>query len=303
MSASLFRPLRAAALLAVLALAAPALGDQLKLKNGNTLEGKVRREGDEVVLVSRFGEMRFKASEVASVVEGPTTYDAYLERKKKAGKDDPKAQLALGDWCKQKGLKTESRRHWKRVLEIDADHAEARKRLGFIRHKDAWLTKAEYFEARGYVRVKGKWVPREEARRAAAQKQWRAAQRKRMRTINAAVRKMSSRKRATRKAGKLALQKYAQQIGDERLAAFAGEVATYYNAQWRAVKRRLQAQALTEVRATHSQLKRPIPTFQTSLGAGSTAVTIQLPELRGGVGRLSPRPCPGPCPFGPGPGP
>jgi hypothetical protein len=40
-----------------------------------------------------------------------------------------------------------------------------------------------------------------------------------------------------------------------------------------------QARVTMEVRAQMASLKRPIPTLTTSLGAGSSPVTIQLPEV------------------------
>ncbi len=266
--------------LAIALLAAPALADRIRLANGKSLEGKARRDGDEVVLTTRFGEMRFKSAEVTAIEPGKTTFELYKERAAKTDAKDAKAQLELGDWCRGKRLKSEAKRHWRRVLELDTDHAEARKRLGFIRYQGAWLTSDAYRRARGFVKVKGKWVLREKARRDADAKQTAAAQRKHLRTIRHAVARMASRKRAVRKAGKLGLREYAQSIGDERLAAFADQVASHYNRQWGIIKRQLSAKVLTEVRATLSKLKRPIPTISTSLGAASTPVRIQLPELQ-----------------------
>ena len=87
---------------------------------------------------------------------------------------------------------------------------------------------------------------------------------------------MQSMKRKPRNAAKFELQKYAESIGDLRLASFASEVEEYYDASWRAVREEL---VKVEIRATMATLKRPIPTISTSLGASSTPVTIQLPEL------------------------
>ena len=70
----------------------------------------------------------------------------------------------------------------------------------------------------------------------------------------------------------------AREHENEALEKFAGEVKAYFDQYWQIVKKQNEM-ALTEVRATISRLKRPIPTFTTSLGAGSTPVTLQLPEL------------------------
>ena len=69
----------------------------------------------------------------------------------------------------------------------------------------------------------------------------------------------------------------ARELGDPALEKYAGDVKAYFDRYWQVMRERNNA--ITEVRATMSTLKRPIPTFTTSLGAGSTPVTLQLPEL------------------------
>jgi hypothetical protein len=120
------------------------------------------------------------------------------------------------------------------------------------------------------------WIPEEEARRRDAAKIQKAAFDKHVKTIRAALTKISSMKRKTRAEGKLELQKYAESIGDTKLGSFATEVAQYMNSYWKSYR---EALVLVEVRATMATLKRPIPTLTTSLGAFTTPVTIQLPEV------------------------
>ena len=73
----------------------------------------------------------------------------------------------------------------------------------------------------------------------------------------------------------------AEEIGDPNVAKIARDAKAWYDRAWKQVR----AQVIAETRVTWSQLKRPIPTFTTSLGAGSTPVTLQLPELQ--VARVS----------------
>lgn len=260
----------------VLALAAVAAADEVVLDNGGKLVGRATRAGDEVVVKTPTGEFRVPASQVKSITPGRTVWDDYDEKLKAADLKDAKAQLDLGDWCKTKGLASESRKHWKKAIEIDPDQADARARLGFIRYEDRWLTSDEYYKARGFVKVGGEWIPEDEARRRDAEKIQKAAFEKHIKTIRSALTKLSSMKRKTRAEGKLELQKYAESIGDTKLGSFASEVATYMNSYWKSYR---EALVLVEVRATQATLKRPIPTLTTSLGAFSTPVTIQLPEV------------------------
>lgn len=263
----------------VAALGSSALADTVTLTNGHTLEGEVRRVGDNVVIKTPNGEMTLEASEVKSIVEGETVFDRYLERRKKADKDSADAQADLAAWCAENKLRGEARRHYQAALEIDTDHAKARAALGYTKHDDKWMTEDEVKEAEGLVKIDGKWIPREEARRqqstADAQREQRAMK-AHVRKIQLAVALMSSHKRKTRAKGRVQLQEYAESINDLDLAAFASRVADYYNERWRVYKTSL---AKTEIRATVATLKRPIPTIQTSLGALSTPVTMQLPEM------------------------
>lgn len=260
----------------VLLLAGGALADEVLLVNGGRLSGKTRRDGDDVVVTTPHGESRLKAADVKSITLGRTVWDEYADKSKAADAKDAAAQVALGDWCRENGLGGEAQKHWKAALAIDADQKDARARLGFIRYDDRWLTTDEYYRARGFVKQGDEWVPADEARRRDAAKKESEALKKHVKAIRDSVAKMQSMKRKTRLAGKLELQAYAESIGDTRLGAFASDVASFYNAQWAAVR---EALVLVEVRATLATLKRPIPTFTTSLGANSTPVTIQLPEL------------------------
>jgi hypothetical protein len=270
----------AVAPLLLLLAAAPAAADEIRLVNGRTLEGRAQRVGDEVVVRSSVGEVRLPAKEVASIVVGPTKDDLYRERAAKLDAKDIAQQVALADWCREQRLTEFEKRHLRAVIAIDPDHAEARARLGYVRHDGAWLTEDEYHRARGFVKVRGAWVSQDEVERKAAEKTTRAAMDAHLRTIRDAIGKMASPKRRTRADGRIGLQQYAERMGDPGLAQFASDVASYYNEAWRLVKTEWEGGTATvEVRATATNLKRPIPTIETSLGAFSTPVRIQLPEI------------------------
>lgn len=272
-------PLRIVSVLVLLA-AVPAAADEIRLTNGRTLEGKAERVGDEVVVRSSVGEVRLPSKEVASIVVGPTREDLYRERAAKLDAKDPAQQLAFADWCRDQKLTVQEKEHLRALLAIDADHPAARARLGYVKYDGAWLTEDEYHRARGFVKVGREWVSQDEIDRKAAERSARAAMDAHLRTIRECIGKMSSHKRKTRAEGRVGLQQYAEKIGDPSLAQFATTVASYYNEAWRQVKTEWEGgTATTTVRATSATLKRPIPTIETSLGAFSTPVRIQLPEL------------------------
>ncbi len=289
--------------LVVLLAAGTASADSVHLTNGGVVEGKARRVGQKVIVETPAGTLELAASEVRKIVVGRTRHDRYVERRdalaaaeaardKLGGADtadadnvksrskSADAHVALGDWCKSEGLATEARRHWRRAVELSPDHRAAHGRLDHVRHDGRWMTESEYYKARGFVRRKGAWVQADDVERADRERKRKLATRAHQRKIESCVRRMSSMKRKKRLLAKVELQEYAEGRGDLRLAAFASRVAEHYNDQWRQVRLQLsRGRVLTEVRATTSRLKRPIQEIQTSLGANSTPVRIQLPEL------------------------
>ncbi len=58
-------------------------------------------------------------------------------------KDTPQDQMALANWCAKRGLSSQERAHLTKVVSLDADHPEARERLGFRRVDGAWMRAGE----------------------------------------------------------------------------------------------------------------------------------------------------------------
>ena len=56
-----------------------------------------------------------------------------------AAADTADGQLALADWCAERGLTAQEAAHWNRILQLAPDHAAARQRLHFQRVNGAWV--------------------------------------------------------------------------------------------------------------------------------------------------------------------
>lgn len=73
-------------------------------------------------------------------------------------------QLALADWCADRGLRDQERAHLTRVVTLDPDNPVARGRLGFRRMGFDWVTEEEIQEAvigyRGSQAALARWRPR-----------------------------------------------------------------------------------------------------------------------------------------------
>jgi hypothetical protein len=65
------------------------------------------------------------------------------ETERLAHPDTLAGHTAMAGWCREQKLPMQERAHWFKVLEIDADHAAARARLGFVRVGGKWITRSE----------------------------------------------------------------------------------------------------------------------------------------------------------------
>lgn len=135
--------------------AVPCPGDTITLRDGRKLVGKiVSEEGDEIRVILRYGEVTLPKSDVVSLEKGPTPEEVYRDRAAAVGEDDLEGLVGLARWCRENDLDRESRWEFGRVLEIDRDHAEARKALGFVLHEGEWITGAEHREITRYPWVR-----------------------------------------------------------------------------------------------------------------------------------------------------
>jgi len=281
---------------ALLLLAAPALADEVLLKNGRTLEGKVTESGETVLFEKAGLRMELRRDEVSEIRKSPSPKVEY-ERKKaalaaysskdaKTAKPDAEGHHRLGLWCATKGLKEEAKTEQEQAIAIDTDHAGARRALGFVKTESGWRPEDEVMKEKGFVRADGRWVTKEEADSIArggepsAKEKDRIAKRDRekglKKSLNAALRSVADADPGVRVQGEKALVEVARELADPGLEANAPEIRSYYDRAYEEISR---ARALVQIRAQVVTLKRPIKTLSTSLGGFTTPVTLQLPEL------------------------
>lgn len=90
---------------------------------------------------------------------------------------EPHWQMA--EWCRERTLLPQREHHLRRVVDLDPEHAAARRILGYTKTDGVWMTRDELMTSRGYVKYKGKYVlPQElvliqqEERETDAEKSW-----------------------------------------------------------------------------------------------------------------------------------
>jgi hypothetical protein len=263
------------AALALVVLAAPALADVVHLKNGRTIEGTVTKLGDKVNVKTQFGSISLASSEVVRIEKKSTIEEQFRTRRAALKDNDLEGRLALALWLRSEGFKVLATRELQAIVKADPLHRGAHHTLGHVRFNGKWMTRNDSMKAQGYVKFEGRWVTAEEkvflTRDAAFRAQVSGLQAK----VTALIRAMSSPSPSIRVRYYRDLITLARKVKSPELEKAANEVKAWYDKAYRVLAER----ALLEVRATVASLKRPIPTLSTSLGAGTTPVTIHLPEL------------------------
>jgi len=268
---------------------APASADEVILKNGRTLEGTARESGDTVVVERPGMRMEIRRDEIKEIRKTPTAKEQFAAKAAalEAGMAGAEAHHRLGLWAEGKGLRDEARREQDKAVALDPEHAGARRSLGFVRAGGKWRPEDEVMKERGLVRAGGGWVTPEEAARIAAgtpeltakekeRREARERDRRLRKSLNAALALVADADPEVRARGERDLAAAAREMADPDLEARAPEVRAYYDRVYEEIDR---ARALMEIRAKVVTLKRPIPRFTTSLGALSSPVTLQLPEV------------------------
>ena len=87
-----------------------------------------------------------KFDQVPNSLEDDRRLTAYRRLREKSP-ETAKGQLELAGWCAKNKLADRARAHLTRVLELDPDHAEARRLLGYRSVDGVWLSQQEVREA------------------------------------------------------------------------------------------------------------------------------------------------------------
>jgi hypothetical protein len=156
------------ALALLVAFGAAAFADTFVMKDGRRIEGKLKREtADTFVVESAVGQLELKKSDVKERLKGLTPREEYAAREKLAKTAEDFFQL--GEYASANKLKLPATKAYTRAIELDANHAGARKALGHVQYKGEWMTPEERdarqaadeeaeMLAQGLVRWKTRWV-------------------------------------------------------------------------------------------------------------------------------------------------
>jgi hypothetical protein len=277
-------------LIVLLLFAASAVADDVILKDGRVLSGKVVDEGKRYTVVDRDRKYAVGKTEVAKVVSKPSFMDAYEARLKKLPFDDAEAIFEFGRWLAENEWPTRAGRAYEEVLELDPDHRGARRALGYKLYEGEWVGPEELNRRQGLVKFEGRWYTKHDLEQLQKEienneKLRQAVEHRRRENlkINRIVTKFATFDKKKRQNAHDELYRYAETLNSPELRKFADDTKAYFDERARVLCAQMMAR--TEIQATRTKLKRPIENFVTNLGAAiafisaQNPVTIQLPEI------------------------
>ncbi len=195
-------------IIALLSVCAGA-ADTVTLKEGRVVEGKIVRKTEDAVQIEvTKGDLKavshYSTDEVARVEYGASPAEALekeFQSRFEATENTADAWYALGRWCSEQFLARKAEQAYRKALELDSDHEQARRALGYVLYEGRWISEEDVMIAKGFVKFEGKWVSPEErdrvleTRRQAEEKR-RAEAEERARKIQAARDELEKRRLA-----------------------------------------------------------------------------------------------------------
>lgn len=160
----------AALLPLLLSTAAAARGDVFVLTNQGEVRGELLNPDESprktyVVRTSSGGQVVLAADQVQQV-RPQSAAEMKYDRYRADCPDTPEGHWTMAEWCRNNRLNAQRDAHLRRILELDPDHAEARRGLGYSQIGGRWTTQEQVMLENGYIRSKlapGKWIlPQEE---------------------------------------------------------------------------------------------------------------------------------------------
>lgn len=147
-------------------IAGLARADVFELHQGGAVHGTLVNRDESprktfVVKTASGGQVALEAEQVKSIRRQSPAEIKYDEIRARFA-DTVEDQWKLAEWCRENRLLRQRRTHLERIVELDPDHAKARRGLGYSRIQGRWVTRETMMRENGYQRYKGAWLLPEE---------------------------------------------------------------------------------------------------------------------------------------------
>lgn len=123
-------------------VATSASADIFHLTGNREIEGQVLEDlGDTLRVRVAMGVVDLKKADILRREKGRTPWERY-DRIRTRYPNTAQGHYDLSKWCRKNKLTGERRKHLARAIELDPDHAAARKALGHVKRDGAWIDPA-----------------------------------------------------------------------------------------------------------------------------------------------------------------
>jgi hypothetical protein len=125
----------------LVSLLAPAVrADEVHLQGGRVIEGATKVEGDRVIVALESGKIALPMHSVLRIERTRPAIEVVRQREASLGQGDVDGLLELANYCREHDLRAKEHELLQRVVRIAPNHEIARRRLGFVRAKEGWIT-------------------------------------------------------------------------------------------------------------------------------------------------------------------
>ena len=183
-------------LFGVAALASALSADVLHLRTGGRIEGVLTREtATSLTIDVGMGQLSVPRSSVVRIERKDSALSQYRTRLAAIHPGDVGAYADLARFAAEKGLRSESRLTWARVLSLDPRNVEAHLSLGHVLVDGNYVDEDQANRARGLVSFEGRWMTPAEQESLLRQREWRASDDRRVDEARRAAREAEDRAR------------------------------------------------------------------------------------------------------------
>ncbi|HTU24013.1 MAG TPA: hypothetical protein VMF30_01370 [Pirellulales bacterium] len=147
-------------------LTAELRAEVFHLGNGGDVRGEILNPTESprthyVIKTAQGGKISLPADQVTQV-DKQSAKEIEYDRLAAAAADSVKGQWDLAEYCRENHLHSQRTKHLERIIQLEPDHAEARRALGYSRVKGKWTTVEEGMNAQGRKFYKNAWrLPQE----------------------------------------------------------------------------------------------------------------------------------------------
>lgn len=139
-----------------------ALADTFVLASGASLDGELLNADESprvkfVVRTAPGATVTFAKDQVRDFIRRNAAEVEY-ESMRHRHPDSVAGHWTIAEWCKENKLPELRKQHLDRILELDANHKEARSVLGYNKINGQWRTREQHMNELGKVQHKGEWM-------------------------------------------------------------------------------------------------------------------------------------------------